>query len=308
MQRGRGRSAATGYLSVFGTRDGDVDPSGVYRQYDNAGDEGPQFDTTWNNEVLYKAMKLIGGASHAGFTDGVALDENQRALTRGYVLSFLKAHNSNDVTWYEDYIRGNAVPNGWSGKIVSQYSDGFYRRVIDHFEDGSLGLSTIGDGVTLGGSINGEVLNLASSPTLYANKTRALRVTAASEASYALWAIPSGKRDASSFKWLSLRLGQGSGTASDDLRVQLRNGGVWSPELRVADHGPIAQPTSICAGFGCTASNTPTLRHMGTIRIPLDAFGAHNNVDSVRLVFRGDSLSKDFILDNLEFSEWILKP
>lgn len=50
------------------------------------------------------------------------------------------------------------------------------------------------------------------------------------------WSIPAGSRDASAFKWLSLRLGQADGAPSEDLRILIRNGLVWSRELRLADY------------------------------------------------------------------------
>lgn len=296
-----------GYMSLYGTRDPDVSPSNPYRQYDRAGNENSHFDPTWQNDALYKSMKLINNADHASFSDrGLP---NYLALTRGYVLSFLKAHNVDDVTWYEDYIRGDAVPNGSSTLVVSQYSDGWLRRVIDHFDDGTLGASTIGDAVFLSGAPTASVIDLGTNPLLYSHQTRALHIEAASEGTYIRWAIPSGKRDTSTFKWLSFRMGQVSGAPADDLVVQIRNGVTWSPEIRVADHGAIVQPIDMCttgAIFAC--QQFTTLGHMGTVRVPLDAFGAHDDVNFVRVTFRGDSLSKKFILDNLEFSEFILKP
>jgi hypothetical protein len=47
---------------------------------------------------------------------------------------------------------------------------------------------------------------------------------------------------------------------------------------------------------------------MGTIRIPLDAFGDHDDVTSVDLSATSEATDGEFLLDNLEFSEFILKP
>ncbi|MCA8972107.1 MAG: hypothetical protein KDC95_20125 [Planctomycetes bacterium] len=38
------------------------------------------------------------------------------------------------------------------------------------------------------------------------------------------------------------------------------------------------------------------------------ALGAHDDVRDVRIVLRNNALNKTFIADNLEFSEWVLKP
>jgi hypothetical protein len=40
----------------------------------------------------------------------------------------------------------------------------------------------------------------------------------------------------------------------------------------------------------------------------LASLGAHNDVDRVRIVFRSKSVNIHYLLDSLEFSEWIFKP
>ena len=60
------------------------------------------------------------------------------------------------------------------------------------------------------------------------------------------------------------------------------------------------------APYSCAAP--PVYDHMGTVRVPLDAFGDRDDVEAVRLVFRDDSVRKTFLVDTLEFAEWIYKP
>jgi hypothetical protein len=62
------------------------------------------------------------------------------------------------------------------------------------------------------------------------------------------------------------------------------------------------------AGGACAAGAVDAQHHMSTIRVPLAALGAHNDVERVRLRFRGDSALKRYYLGNLEFSESPLKP
>ena len=50
--------------------------------------------------------------------------------------------------------------------------------------------------------------------------------------------------------------------------VSLKDGHVWSPELRLTDYGPLPHPTQLCGSI-CAVP-----RHMATIRVPLSAFGA----------------------------------
>ncbi|MCB9606700.1 MAG: hypothetical protein H6716_08925 [Polyangiaceae bacterium] len=297
---------AESYLSLYGTSDSDVAPGGVYKHFDFAGTETSQFDPSWDSQVTYKAMKLIDGASHAGFHDTGSAD--QQAVTRGYVLAFLKAHLAGDATWYEDYVRGDAVPHGWADPVVSQYADGFYRRTIDNFQDGSLPTNTLGGPVIQFGTTT-TVPNLGATADPHPHNTRVLQVSGSSQGAYVQWNIPDGKRDASAFEWLSLRLGQISGTAASDVFVRIRNGNTWSSEVRITDHGQIAQPLEMCvSGTGVACLSIKDQFHMGTVRIPLSALGAHDDVRDVRIVLRNNALNKTFIADNLEFSEWVLKP
>jgi hypothetical protein len=284
-------------LDMWGTIDGDVSYGGAIHHFDRSGSEGSQLDPTWDDQVTYKSLKLVHQLPHQGYSDGFAGVDT----VKGYVLAFLKAHNHGDVTWYEDYIRGDAVPDGWPHPVFSSYSDGFLRRVIDNFDDGSALNSTIG-GVTATFKATMSVLDLGANPGTYMHDTEALWMWGTGDGSLVTWTIPAGKRDASSFEWLSLRIAQTSGAPANDLRIQLRNGLTWSPELRLTDYGAIPQPTKVCAGICVTRS------HLATIRVPLAAFGAHDDVQHVRFVFRGDSFPDTFVIDNLELSEWILKP
>ena len=112
--------------------------------------------------------------------------------------------------------------------------------------------------------------------------------------------------DVSGFRYLSLRIGQASGDPANDLRIQIRNAEEWSAEVRLTDHGVLAQPLDMCFIQAPPVCQPRT--HMATIRIPLSAFGGHDNVDFVRLRFRGDSTVDTFIIDNLEFSESVQGP
>jgi hypothetical protein len=290
-------------MVLVGSSDADTTTDRAYSTHDEASSEGSQNDPITVPGVLYRSMKLLGGGSHHGF----AVEAAQSSVTQGYVLAFLHAHLKDDVTYYEDYVRGDAIPAGW-GSATTQYSDGFLRRVIDNFEDGSIANPTIGGSiaVTFGA---GGVIDLDPS-TDTPHHTRALRYTPPANGGGFAWGIPLGKRDVTLFKYLSVRAGQLAGPATDDLRIRIVNGGAASPWVRLTDHGPLAQPVSMCitpfiAG-ACAVIDDQA--HMGTIRIPLDAFGDHDDVTSVDLSATSEATDGEFLLDNLEFSEFILKP
>jgi hypothetical protein len=140
--------------------------------------------------------------------------------------------------------------------------------------------------------------------------THALRYTPPANGGGFAWSIPAGLRDVTAFKYLSVRAGQLTGPVTDDLRIRIVNGGVTSPSVRLTDHGQLAQPRDMCiqpfiAG-ACAVIDSQA--HMGTIRIPLEAFGDHDDVTSVVLSAASEAIDGEFLLDNLEFSEFILKP
>jgi hypothetical protein len=287
------------YLGLYGTFDGDPSPYGSYRPFDTFGQNGHQNDGVWNAATIYKSLKLLSEAGHPTYSDRSA----DNPTVQGYVLAFLAAHNLDDITYYEDYIRGDdVVPGPFAAPVFSSYSDGYYRRVVDNFDDGLITNTTIG-GVVSTFSATANVLNLSTMSSTYVHKTHALWMWGAGDGSNVTFTIPAGKRDASWFEFLSLRVGQTSGAPATGLRVQIRNGATWSPEVALTSHGAI--PTTSEFRFG---GDSVDLNHMATIRVPLSAFGAHNDVQFVRLVFRGDAFPDTFVIDNLEFSEHILKP
>jgi hypothetical protein len=300
-----GNSTVSAMVLVGGS-DADTTTDRAYSTHDEASSDGSQSDPAVNPAVLYRAMKLLSGGSHAGF----ATEAAQSSVTQGYVLAFLHAHLRNDVTYYEDYVRGDAVPAAWPLPVTTQYSDGFLRRVIDNFDDGTLANPTIGGsiGQSLG---SGGVIDLDPSPDT-PHHTHALRYTPPANGSGFVWGIPPGKTDVTLFKYLSLRVGQLAGVPTDDLRVRIVNSGVSSPSIRLTDHGVLAQPVAMCLApvpaFPGACASIATQAHMGTIRVPLDAFGPHDNVTTVHLTAASEAIDGEFLIDNLELSEFILKP
>lgn len=296
-------SSTIGAMTIVGSSDADTTTDRAYSSHDETGSDASQQDPAIDPDVVYRSMKLLQGASHFGF----AAEGAQGSVTQGYVLAFLHAHLKNDVTYYEDYVRGDAVPFGWPSAVTTQYSDGFLRRTIDNFDDGTTGGSTIGGAVTVSLGAGG-VIDLDPS-AITPHHTHALQYTPPAGGGGFLWAIPAGKRDATAFKYLSLRVGQSAGPATDDLRIRIVNGGIASPWVRVSDHGALPQPVSMCLssalGF---CQQIGVQAHMGTIRIPLEAFGAHDDVTAVGIGATNEAVDGEFLIDNFELSEWIFKP
>jgi hypothetical protein len=268
--------------------------------YDRASSEFGQLDPLINPAVIDRSMKMVENASHSWF----AQDSSFGDMVKGYVLALLHAHLKNDYTYYDDYVRGDAIPSGWTASVTSQYSDGVLRRVVDNFEDGALGTSTIGGGVTVVIGAGG-VIDLGASADS-PHDTWALRYTPPASGGGFGWSIPAGKRDESAFKYLSVRVGQTAGAVTDDLRIRIVNSGVTSPWVRFTDHGTLAQHMNMCLLISCNPQGDQG--HMGTIRIPLDAFGAHTNVTSIEIGATSEATDGEFYLDSLEFSESVGGP
>ena len=212
-------------------------------------------------------MKLMEGAGHGGF----AADVINGHVAQGYALAFLNFHLKSDATYYEDYVRGDSIPAGWGSSITTQYSDGLFRRTVDHFDDGMIANPTIGGAVTFpaGGA---SVTNLGTSVDS-PHDTRVLWYRPPANGAAVRWTLPAGKLDQSSYKYLSMRVAQSAGVATDDLRVRMYDHGVASPWVRVTDHGTLPQRMNMCLSAWCISQDDQI--HVGTIRIPLDAFGTH---------------------------------
>lgn len=277
------------FLSLQGTHDGDVLPARAFAAYDEADSPG-----------LFRAMKLLEGGHHATFTSDSSPGS---VVTRGYIHAFLDAHVEGDDSSYNDYIRGGLVPGGWAaGEVWTQVHDGF-ALTVDDLEDGTMGNNSLGGGVFRSLMYVDDVHDLHGEPdTLH--KTHAAELMTLDSDGHTTWRIPEEFADTGDFETLSFRIGQISGSASDDLRVQVRNGSTWSPEVRASNYGDIGRPTTMCTSGPfeyCTAYSA--VDHMTTIRIPLWSFGATNNLRRIRLRFRGDGAFRRFYVDDVQLAE-----
>jgi len=282
----------TGFLQLYGTADGDTSPYTVFEQYDNAGTNGSQ--SAFNSVDFYKAVKLISGASHLGYSDrqgpwaiGPNTDD-QRDLVKGYILAFLSAHNRSNWTWHDSHIQGEAVAGDWSAAVYTSFR-GLHRFVIDNFDNEGLYRTS-----NVYFAMEGSADVPHDTGVLYAFNNQFTRNIT--------WAIPNGKRDVRGFKYLSLRISQFSDQEINDLFVRIRNGTTWSQKIRLTDHGEIPKPISM--------DEDGSVHPMATIRIPLENFGPHNDVNNVRIQFEGDANGKVISIDDLEFSDlnWFVFP
>jgi dienelactone hydrolase len=291
-----------GYLMLYGSSDPDVNAQSAFGAHDQAGNNDWSTPSAYD---LYRSMKFFAGGTHQGFSD-LGFSATQRGTTQGYVHAYLRAHLKSDWGYYEDYIRGDAVPGSFASSVFSQYSDPTARRVVDNAQRASLSPSTIGDTVTTSGI--GSITLADGTLTLGTpHFTKLLVVSPNGTNGFVRWAIPVGKRDVTSFKYLSLRLGQLSGATGTNIRIGVTNSGVKT-FVNLSDYGAIPQPRSMCTqGMGAYCADIQTLAHMQTFRIPLWDFGATNDVTSVELEFVGTTGNgRSFILDSVEFSEVVI--
>jgi hypothetical protein len=301
-------AVANAVMLLHGAHDGDQYPAVGFRVYDNSGTEGSLF-----LNGVERSMKLLEGGRHDGFVETAGgLVTEMGLVTRGYLLAFLAAHLKEDYTWYDQYIRGADVPHGWSGVVANQYSDGVAVNVIDNAEDGNVSPNTMAALVNTQ-NVTATNADLTGSATSF-HETRVLRVTGTAADAHITWRIPEAHRDASIYEYLSFRIGQAGGTPDSDLAIMIRNGDGeddWSSPVAVTEHGRVAQAMEMCVAptgdWACLAANLDDRVHMETVRIPLSAFGAVDDVQRVRLLL-GDATLRPYYVDGLAFSEWVLAP
>jgi hypothetical protein len=294
-----------GFELIHGTADPDVSLEGRFRLYDESGSNLSQHPFAWNPSALYRSNKLIDGGNHEDFAES---GTDVATLTKGYALSFFAAHLNDDVTWYELYTRGDSKPGGLANSVTTQYRDGFLRDVIDNCQRLVVSPNTLGGTVT--SKFATIAINNLSTNVDTPHFTRAITISPTASGGFVSWAIPAGHRNTNDYKYLSLRIGQTSGDpVPDGVRVRIKNGAVWSGDVELTSHGTIAQVDSMClTGIGFACTQIADQFHMGTIRVPLSEFGAHDDVNTVRVLFHDDASDVDFVIDDLEFSEYILKP
>jgi dienelactone hydrolase len=287
-----------GYLLLHIRYDKDVGFKPFFA-HDQAGDNDWSTPSGFD---LYRSMKLFTEGTHADFSDAGA-NAALRSTAKGYVHAYLRAHLASDWGYYEDYIRGDVDPPGdFASDVFSQYSDPTARRVIDNGERANLFPSTIGDFVSTFGLGS---ITLADGLALDTpHHTRLLVVSPNGTNGFVRWAIPASKRDVTSFKYLSLRLGQLSGATGTDIQIGLTNSGVKT-YVTLSDYGAIPQPQLMCGlGNGLVCFSNKVLAQMRTFRIPLWELGATNDVTSVEIKFAGTTGNgRSFIVDSVEFSE-----
>lgn len=287
------------YMLLYGTHDQDVEPDAAFGSHDLAGWNEGSTPTIWD---LDRSMKLFIGGFHGGFADyGVGLFPVQWEVTQGYVNAFLRAWLLGDWQFYDGYVRGDQVPGTWDNGISSQYSSSTARRVIDNFQDLNVSPNTLGGAVTTFGIDQVEALDAtALAETSHAG--RLLRFTPGQDNAYVAWDIPVGQRNANGYLYLSLRLGmlEGSGPLSGRLWIKNGNNYAW---VDLADYGGVPEPTAMCtesAALSCITFEDQG--YMRTLRVPLSAFGPHNDVRTVYLQFLSGAVGDDFMVDNVEFS------
>jgi dienelactone hydrolase len=269
----------------------------------NAKSSASYYDEPYGAARFDRSFKLFEGGGHASFLGPEGAEGAE--LTQGYTLTFLDTLLRGDPTGYDAYIRGDDSPHVWSGgAIVSQYRDRFALQV-DTFEDGTVGNNDLGGGVYRSSGIYYDaVADLSTLGASTIHRTQALQILAVGSNQHVTWRIPAADANTQGLGVLSLRMAQVTGSPSDDMTVQIRNGNVWSPEVPLADWGSIGQPIDACSQSNapfCTAFYDADV--MSTIRVPLTEFGASHNIRRIRLNFRGDSTYRHFYIDDVEVSE-----
>jgi dienelactone hydrolase len=282
-------------LVLQGGDDADQPPARGFTNYDGADAEMVLYDAV----TIDKSMKLLEDGVHYQFSTKYGLS-TQAQVAKGYVLAFLAQHLLQDDFWYEDYIRGDDEPFGWIARVASQFRDNS-RLVVDNFEDGTRSNPNIGGGVSMMLGTAATVIDLGDEDNVQ-HETKALQLGGVANGEFA-WTFAG--HDVTDHEWLSLRVGYLDDNGARSLSVRLRSGGAWSAPVLLSSHGTIHQPWEMCeeAGSALPCDTFDVYAHMGTIRVPLSAFGVGlGSVDGVGLVMGSKYATTTFVLDSIEFA------
>ena len=326
-----------GLMGIYSTRDGDVDgysaTSGnphpqktMFAVYDRAGPESSH-EGFFNPNQLDKSMVYVYGARHRDFMDDVDAwtgTVEGRNVAKAYATAMLRWKTFGD-TQFKGVLDDSARPVSLVGsELYTQYSSASRRRVIDNFENGGTGTSTMGGSVTDGSGIvtllEGEMHQMLSSSP---HDSRGLRITWTSSGLRRVrWYIPNinifpygSQRDFSDFEYLSVRMGQvyknsyNTPDEPQDFYMRMYSNAGWSGKVRAGAYQQIPAPDvfikPVSTPMGVVWTDF-TKSALTTVRVPLSAF---RNVDleSVRYVylyFDVPGYSKGaVVIDSLELTD-----
>jgi hypothetical protein len=313
---------------IYGSNDGDV-WGGDNPSTDYAG-TGFRF---YDRASVEKAMVFIYGATHNRFntewgTEGYVdtsspkiLSQNQHhQLLCGYMTAFLQIHLQGR-TEQIDYINGELrIPQASTVEVHTQYRP-IANRTVDDFETvPSISQNILNGNVTfanLDGGPQEDVMGIID--TNSPHQTKGLRLKWNALTGMYQTQIPvGGQRDISAFKFLSFRVSQKVGSASNpinqlqDMHVRLTNtGGGNSRALRVGYFGSIPFPYKPEYGASLDWAELPnTKAALKTIRIPLYGWTIKclnvpivdlTNVESISFEF-DSTLTGEIEVDDIEFT------
>jgi hypothetical protein len=304
--------------------------------YDRAGGEYSTEAVFALDDAVTKSMLFVERADHNRWRDPctnpgfglpsltpLSCDEHHELL-EAYANAFFRWQLRGQSA-YEPYFTGGWLPDvarEQDIRVLTQFSQGQGRRVIDNFQAGVWNQATLGTithdpqvvvvkkgtlfdygNHTIPHDTQGMILRWSTNPFVIEPWIR--------------WTIPAGGglfvadyRDFSGFQALSLRAGQIDDAASNpagapqNFFVRLRDGdGVWSPKVWVDAFTDLSYPhqAQVSLGFG-SLKKTPK-SSLRTARIPLEYFSGIDldEVVDVELVF-GDNahLQGEIVIDSLE--------
>lgn len=278
------------FLCLYGSNDGDVwGGSAPATQYAGTGFR------FYDRATVEKSMVFIYGATHNRFntewgTEGIVDAGSPKVLSvaqhhnllRGYMTAFMQVHLQ-DRNEQRAYFTGEIkIPQVSSVEVYTQYRPGSYL-YLDNFESApALSQNSLG-GVVSYANLDGTPSEdtLAALDSFSPHQTRALRVRwNGVTATYQSQIPAGGQRDLTTWSYLSFRVTQKVGSASNpaglarDFRVRLSTtGGGLSRAVRAGYFGTIPAPykPEYIAPYD-TSEGPNTKSAMRTVRIPLYAW------------------------------------
>jgi len=281
------------YFVILPAGDGDVYDLNGIQIYDRAGSGLTPPDATLKSGID------VYGASHnffntvwaADFDDG---DPNrpdlipagdQQKIGEAYLAAYARIHLNNELV-YMDMIRGKLRFPSTAGRKIYPFH---HEKTNSKLEDGTnMGAAAAG----------GAAVVSVNNPSVH--QTAALQVGWPAGTATVTYAIPIGKRDASSFEVLSFRVAQTNSasnpvTGDQDFVVELQGGGKTKSTYAI-NYGHIPRP------YDQRGQDV-----MSTIRIPLHSFIMNNsgvtlnNVDTIVFRFMFPTQGEIYV-DDIEFS------
>ena len=310
---------AQGLLVIFGSNDDDTGvnkpSSSGFLSYDRSGYIRNEytFNGYWKNRFT-KSFAYIKGANHKSFIDVGHGQGPHHDVALGYINAYMRWSLKDDHAQHVIFKQQHAF-YGQSPEVSLQYSDGSYRRVLDHFEGPYLNWSALGGNIHYSNiGYDKADAQAQGNPHKSGHETQVLTLNWQGASNIHVpkveFSLPIpfsfgiDYRDLRRLRYLSFRMGQLANAAdsNEELEFYIRFTSKWNnvtktQRIKLSDVGAVPSPLA-------NGQDSQTKTAMNTVLVPLCAFDEIDRARVTKIGFEFNHADRNrggVQMDSLEF-------